>query len=56
MNNKFKVHRISKGEYLYRGYKIKCVGYYEPDHHIAWEGYDEKMEKELLEVLLKEML
>lgn len=35
-----KAKRLSKGHYLYRGFEIICVGYYEPEHHIAWEAVD----------------
>jgi hypothetical protein len=33
--------RIRKGEYKYRGYKILCHGYYEPEQRVVWEGIDE---------------
>lgn len=36
-----KAKRLSKGHYLYRGFEIICVGYYEPEHRIAWEAVDE---------------
>jgi len=36
-----KAKRISQGEYVYRGFRIHCVGYYEPEHHIAWEAIEE---------------
>ena len=36
-----KAKRLSKGYYLYRGFEIICVGYYEPEHRIAWEAVDE---------------
>lgn len=39
MRNKAK--RLSRGHYLYRGYKITCVGYYEPEHRVVWEAVDE---------------
>lgn len=33
-------HKISRGHYLYRGYRINCVGYYEPEHRVVWECVD----------------
>jgi hypothetical protein len=36
----FKAIKISKGKYLYRGYKIHFFGYYEPEHRVVWEGID----------------
>lgn len=33
--------KIRKGSYIYRGYYIECLGYYEPEHHIVWEAVDE---------------
>lgn len=39
MKNKAK--RLSRGHYLYRGYKINCVGYYEPEQRVVWEAVDE---------------
>lgn len=33
--------KIRKGSYIYRGYYIECLGYYEPEHHIIWEAVDE---------------
>ncbi len=32
--------KISKGEYIYRGYRIYCFGYYEPEHRVVWEAVD----------------
>lgn len=29
---------MSKGRYMYRGVCIYCIGYYEPEHRIVWEG------------------
>lgn len=37
---KYTARRISKGHYLYRGYRINCVGYYAPDRHRCWEAVD----------------
>ncbi len=39
-NKKYRAKRISSGHYLYRGYRIVSVGYYEPEHHIVWEAED----------------
>lgn len=39
---KYRAKRISPGHYIYRGYKVNCIGYYEPDHSIVWEAVDEK--------------
>lgn len=33
--------RISAGHYIYRGYKVTCLGYYEPEHRVVWEAEDE---------------
>lgn len=38
--NKHSVKRISKGHYIYRGYKIYCVGYYPPERRVTWEAAD----------------
>lgn len=35
------MNKIRKGSYIYRGYYIECLGYYEPEHHIVWEAVDE---------------
>ena len=35
------MNRIRKGSYIYRGYYIECLGYYEPEHRIVWEAVDE---------------
>lgn len=37
---KYHAHRIDKQVYEYRGFRIECVGYYNPDHKIAWEAVD----------------
>jgi hypothetical protein len=39
--HKEKAKRLSKGHYEYRGYKIICVGYYNPEHKVCWECVDE---------------
>ncbi|HKL86408.1 MAG TPA: hypothetical protein VJ861_08765 [Treponemataceae bacterium] len=36
----FPCQKIRAGKYKYRGWIISCVGYYTPDHCVAWEGYD----------------
>ena len=33
---------MSGGKYKYRGFVISNMGYYQPDHHVWWEGVDEK--------------
>lgn len=40
LNNKQmgKSKRIKKGHYLYKGYEIKCHGYYQPDGCVYWEA------------------
>ncbi|MFA7011013.1 MAG: hypothetical protein WC240_07315 [Bacilli bacterium] len=38
----FPCKKIRAGKYEYRGWVISCVGYYEPDRKVAWEGYDPK--------------
>ena len=35
-----KPKKKSKGHYVYRGYDVNCVGYYEPEHRVCWEGVD----------------
>lgn len=37
----YRAKHISSGHYLYRGYKIARLGYYEPEHHVVWEAEDE---------------
>ena len=32
---------ISPGHYLYRGFEIRCLGYYPPERSVVWEAYDE---------------
>lgn len=36
-NRKYKLKKISKGHYEYRGCKIDCVGYYSPEQRVCWE-------------------
>lgn len=36
-----KATRISKGKYMYRGFKVQRFGYYEPEQRVVWEGIDE---------------
>lgn len=38
--NKHSAKRISKGHYIYRGYKVYCIGYYPPENRIVWEAVD----------------
>ncbi len=35
---KHRCKKIRKGVYEYRGVTIECLGYYEPDHRVVWEG------------------
>lgn len=42
MARKHKAKRISKGHYIYRGFQIVCVGYYEAEHRVCWEAIDDK--------------
>lgn len=37
----YKAKKIEKGEYYYRGYRVYCLGYFEPDQRVAWEALDE---------------
>ena len=37
---KHKCKRISAGHYLYRGFEIICVGYYNPEHRVCWEAVE----------------
>lgn len=36
-----KAKRLRKGKYLYRGYIITCVGYYNPEQKVVWEAEEE---------------
>lgn len=40
MTKKHTAKRISAGHYIYRGFQIICVGYYNPDHKVCWEAID----------------
>lgn len=33
-----KCKKISRGQYLYRGVEINCIGYYPPEKRVVWEG------------------
>lgn len=37
----YKTKRLSSGHYIYRGFEVICVGYYNPDHCVCWEAVDE---------------
>lgn len=37
-----KTKKIEKGKYEYRGYIIKCFGYYHPEHRICWEALNQE--------------
>ena len=39
--SKYTIKKIDTGHYEYRGYEIKCLGYYPPERSIVWEAYDE---------------
>ena len=39
--SKYKAKRISAGHYIYRGFQVISVGYYEPEHRVCWEAVDE---------------
>ena len=41
MANKHTAKRISGGHYMYRGFQIICIGYYNPEHRVCWEAVDE---------------
>lgn len=36
-----KAKRLRAGKYLYKGYVITCVGYYQPERRVVWEAEDE---------------
>jgi hypothetical protein len=33
-------HKISKGQYQYRGFDVVRLGYYPPERHTVWEASD----------------
>ena len=33
--------RLSRGHYIYRGFEVNCIGYYQPEHRVCWEAVDE---------------
>lgn len=37
MPKKYKLKKISKGHYEYRGFNIDCIGYYPPEQRVCWE-------------------
>lgn len=37
---KHKAKKLRRGHYLYRGFEIVCVGYYQPEHRVCWEAID----------------
>jgi hypothetical protein len=39
--------KVKKGEYIYRGFRILCSGYYEPEKKVIWEGIDRKGNAEI---------
>ncbi len=38
MKTKHGAKRLSSDHYLYRGFEIICVGYYNPEHRVCWEA------------------
>ena len=40
-SNNHTIKCICPGHYEYRGYEIRCLGYYPPERHVVWEAYDE---------------
>jgi hypothetical protein len=36
----YRAKKISKGEYIYRGFRVYCFGYYEPEQRVVWEAVD----------------
>lgn len=34
----YKLKKIEKGRYKYRGYLIQYFGYYHPEKRVCWEG------------------
>ena len=41
----FRATKIESGEYIYRGFKIYRIGYYEPEKRVVWEGVDESTQE-----------
>ena len=39
--SKHTIKIIGPGHYEYRGFEIRCLGYYPPERSIVWEAYDE---------------
>ena len=39
--NKHTIKIIGPGHYEYRGFEIRCLGYYPPERHVVLEAYDE---------------
>ena len=39
--SKHTIKNIGLGHYEYRGFEIRCLGYYPPERSIVWEAYDE---------------
>lgn len=38
---KYRAKRIRAGKYVYRGYVINCIRYYEPEGQDVWECVDQ---------------
>lgn len=41
MTKVFTCRRESAGHYVYRGFRVICVGYYPPEGRVVWEAVDE---------------
>lgn len=39
---KDKIIKVSAGNYRYKGYNIRCHGYYAPDRCVWWEAINEQ--------------
>jgi len=42
MTGKHVAHKITSGHYLYRGFFIICIGYYNQEQRVCWEAYDSR--------------
>jgi hypothetical protein len=41
----FKAKRLRSGEYEYRGFIIRNLGYYPPEQRVVWECHDPKTQE-----------
>jgi len=39
--SKYIATKIRSGKYLYRGYVVSNLGYYQPEQKVVWEAHDE---------------